>query len=61
MKKMNHTTYPRALRSKSVEQLRFIIKDAGEALRAMPDGENAGYYSDEINYAAMELRLRGMS
>lgn len=58
MKTMNHRAYQLSLRHKSVEELRFIIKDAGEAMRAMPNGENAGYYADEIHYAAMELRIR---
>jgi hypothetical protein len=57
---MDHREYPRSLRHKSVEALRYIIKDAGEAARAMPEGENAGYYADEVHYAAMELRLRGL-
>jgi len=60
MKRMDHRAYPLSLRKKSVEQLRFIIKDAGDAMRAMPDGENADYYADEVNYASMELRLRGV-
>jgi hypothetical protein len=34
------------------------MKDCREAIAAMPDGENAGYYMDEIHYCAMELRRR---
>ena len=38
--------------------LRFICKDAQEAVDAMPDGINAGYYADEIHICASELRNR---
>jgi hypothetical protein len=58
MKKMDHAAYPKKCRGLSDLVLRFIIKDANEALMAMPNGENAGYYADEIHYAAMELKIR---
>jgi hypothetical protein len=62
MKKiMDHREYPKQLRGKTVEELLFIIKDAKEAMSAMPDGVNAGYYADEVNYASMELRMRGLT
>lgn len=57
-KKMDHAAYQKRLKTKSDAELRFIIKDANEALKAMPDGENAGYYADEIHYASMELQRR---
>jgi len=57
-KVMNHAEYIKGLRSKSTAELEFTIKDAGEAAAAMPDGENAGYYLDEVSYAADELRRR---
>jgi hypothetical protein len=57
---IDHTAYPKSLRSKPVESLRFIIKDCQEALQANPQATKAGYYADEINYAAMELRRRGL-
>lgn len=38
--------------------LNFIIADCQEAIAAMPDGPKAGYYADEISYAAMELKKR---
>ncbi len=58
--KMDHTEYPKRLKKKSDDALRFIIKDAGEAIKANPDSEKSknGYYADEINYAAMELKRR---
>lgn len=58
MTNIDHTAYPKSLRRKSDDQLRFIIKDAGEAIDANPHGEKAGYYADEIHYAAMELARR---
>lgn len=58
MKKMNHTDYPKRLRSKPENELRFIIKDCREAVAAMPDGGNVSYYLDEINYCISELYRR---
>ncbi len=58
MKTMNHAEYQKNLKNKTVAELRFIAKDANEAMEAMPQGENAGYYADEVHYAAMELRNR---
>ena len=57
-KTMDHTAYMKALVSRSDESLRFTIKDANEAIKAMPDGENAGYYADEVSYCCMELARR---
>jgi hypothetical protein len=61
MKKMDHREYPKGLRSKSVDSLLFSLGDAKAAMEAMPDGENAGYYADEVSYISMELRLRGLT
>ena len=58
MKTMNHTDYAKACRTKTEAELRFTIQDAAEAVRANPDGENAGYYADEVNYASSELFRR---
>jgi hypothetical protein len=59
MKKvMDHEAYPKALKKKSISSLFYIIQDATDAVTAMPDGVNAGYYLDEINYASMELNSR---
>lgn len=58
MKTMNHVDYPKSLKTKTDEQLRFIMKDAKEAIDAMPNGENAGYYQDEICYCVDELYAR---
>lgn len=57
-KTMNHAAYQKAVRTKSEAELRFIIQDAKEAIQAQPEGINAGYYQDEIHYAAAELRRR---
>jgi hypothetical protein len=55
---IDHSAYQASLKGKSDDQLRFIIKDATEAMRAMPDGPKAGYYADEAHYAGMELSRR---
>lgn len=60
-KTMNHGAYQKSLKQKTDAELRYIIKDAGEARDAMPEGPNAGYYADEVHYAAMELRERSLS
>ena len=41
-----------------MDSLRFIIKDAKEAVNAMPDNPNNEYYLDEIHYAGMEIQRR---
>ena len=62
MKTIDHTAYPKSLKNKTLDQLIWTRDDAHQAERAMPDGENAGYYLDEVNYISMELnsRQRGM-
>lgn len=57
---INHTQYPKSLKSKTVSQLLYIIKDCREALEAMPESPKAGYYADEIAYCSMELSERGV-
>jgi len=59
MKTMDHAQYQKDLMTKPIESLRFIRKDAQEAVDANPHGENAGYYADEVQYVAAELRRRG--
>ena len=53
-KTMNHAAYMKSLRTKTQDELLFIIHDAGES--AELGGENAGYYMDEAHYARMRLR-----
>lgn len=55
---MNHTEYQKKVKGLSEAELRYIIKDASEALKALPDSPKAGYYQDEINYCANELHRR---
>jgi hypothetical protein len=55
---INHIEYPKTLKTKSVDSLRYIIGDCKNAIEAMPNGHKAGYYADEIHYCAMELRSR---
>lgn len=60
-KVMDHTTYPKLCRRRSEAELLFVMADARNAIDAMPDNPNAGYYADEILYCAQELdrRARG--
>ena len=58
MKRMDHVNYPKQCRKKSDAELHYIIKDAHEAAKAMPDNANVGYYLDEINYCSQELARR---
>lgn len=57
-KTMNHLDYPRRCRQLSEAELLYTIADARESLAAWPDCPSAGYYQDEINYAAAELERR---
>ena len=58
MRQINHTAYPRSLRNKSDDMLRYIIKDCQETLTLFPQTDKANYYADEINYCSMELNKR---
>jgi hypothetical protein len=42
----------------TLEAIRYSIADARAAERAWPDGENAGYYLDEIHVLVGELNRR---
>jgi len=55
---MDHAEYPESLKTKSFEELYFIAKDARATLKANPNGDNAGYYQDEINYVCNEINRR---
>lgn len=57
-KVMDHLEYPRRCRRLSEAELLYTIADARESLAAFPDSANAGYYQDEIHYAAAELERR---
>ena len=57
---IDHERYPKSIRSKSVESLRFIIRDCQQAITANPDNPKNGYYADEIAYCGMELKRRGL-
>lgn len=59
-KRMNHAEYAQNLKNKTIAELLWIARDAKEAAEAMPDGENAGYYLDEVCYCADEIRARGV-
>jgi hypothetical protein len=55
---IDHANYPKSLRSKSDESLRFIIKDCKEAIFLFPENPKCGIYADEIHYCSMELARR---
>ena len=55
---IDHEAYEGWTKTLPDEDLKAIIQDAAKAAKDMPDGDKAGYYLDEINYAAMELAKR---
>jgi hypothetical protein len=57
-KRMQFAAYEERISGLPSVCLRFICKDAQEAIDAMPDGPNAGYYADEIHICQSELRKR---
>ena len=57
-KKMNHTEYMANTRKMDTSALLYVREDASSAMEAMPEGENAGYYADEVHYCNMELARR---
>ena len=57
-KVIDHRDYPRRCRRLSEAELLYTIADARESIAAFPDSPNAGYYQDEIHYAAAELERR---
>jgi hypothetical protein len=61
MKQINHAEYMKKVKTLTEASLRYIIQDCQEAINAMPNGEKAGYYADEISYCAMELSRRASS
>ena len=58
IKTMNHSEYQADCKNRSETSLRHVIEDCKQAIAAMPDNPNAGYYADEIHYCSMELRRR---
>jgi hypothetical protein len=56
---IDHAAYQAICRRRSEAQLAYAIKDAAEAMEAMPDGHKAGYYADEIHYCVAEMERRG--
>lgn len=57
-REIDHAAYQKKVRSMTDSELRFTIKNANEAMAAMPDGPKAGYYADEVNYCSKELHRR---
>jgi hypothetical protein len=46
------------VKTMSVEELRYVIKDCNEAMQSLPCNINNGYYADEVHYCSMELVRR---
>ena len=57
-KRIDHTEYPKSLKTKTEKELRFIIRDANEEIELNPNNENNSYYADEVCYACNELKRR---
>lgn len=55
---MNHTEYPKRLKSLDIQSLKYIIQDCREAMNSLPNNPNNGYYQDEIHYCVMEISRR---
>lgn len=55
---INHTEYPKTLKNKTEDSLRYIIADCKKAIEANPEGHKAGFYADEILYCERELLSR---
>ncbi len=58
---IDHTRYPRLLRARSLQELRYAIADCLAAIAAYPEGGKAGYYADELCYLADEVKRRAMA
>jgi len=58
MKTMNHAEYIKSTKRMTIESLLYVRQDAQNAINAMPEGQNAGYYADEVHYCSMEIARR---
>lgn len=58
VKTMEHSKYIAKTKKMDEDSLKYVIKDCQNAIDAMPDNPNAGYYADEIHYCCMELKRR---
>ena len=61
MKTMQWAVYTTRIEKLPSIALRHICVDAQEAIDAMPDGVNAGYYACEIHICDLELHRRASS
>jgi hypothetical protein len=57
-KVIDHAAYAAKVRTMSDAELLYTIHDCQASLLAWPDCPSAGYYTDEIHYAAGELYRR---
>jgi hypothetical protein len=57
-KRMDHTEYPKSLKSKDLDSLLFIIRDCCQVLEAWPDHPNGRFYMYEMQYCRTEIENR---
>jgi hypothetical protein len=52
--------YADALKSRTVESVRYVMQDAADAFTSFPEGKNATFYAAEVRLCLAELvsRLR---
>lgn len=55
---IDHGAYQARMKTFPFESLMFIIKECREAMEVQPEGPKAGYYADEMSYAATEITRR---
>lgn len=55
---LDFAAFRQYIAGKNETELRYMAKDAAEALRAYPDGKKANYYADMVNEVGDELRRR---
>jgi hypothetical protein len=55
---MDPVAYQAKVKTMSAEALRFVMRDACEALAAYADSPNTDYYQDEICHCGQELQRR---
>lgn len=57
-KRMDHGAYMKKVKKMTYNELLYTARDAKAAAEAYPEGPNAGYYLDEVNYCAEEMFRR---
>lgn len=50
--------YAKKVRTMTLEELHYTIKDCNEAMKALPENPKNGYYADEVHMCYDEIRRR---